>query len=197
MKYTIRQMQAHEIPLIVGIDRSEELSEEYVCTPVVEGIGLGLVRKAIQPARQIPNWGHRELESQFALYRRNLQYGAILLGGFNGEILVGFVLVTVHPDENTGEIYSLFVDRSHRGNGLGSALVKQAEAYCRSRGSPTLILYTGHSAPAVDFYLKRGFRIVGIRDPRFATKGFDLTVAKDLRNEQHAWADAEDGTAEG
>ena len=193
MNCEIRQMRVDEIPLIAGIDRSEELREDYVCAPVQAGLGLRLVRRPVEPPRHIPNWSKTELESRFALWRRNLGDGAELIGAFHAEAIVGFVLVTAHSEQNTGEIYSLFADRRHRGRGLGTALLAAAEQHCRRRESATLIVYTGHSAAAVDFYLKHGFRMVGIRDPRFATKGFDLTLAKELRAEPPAGGYVEDG----
>ena len=193
MNYELRQMHVDEIPLIVRIDRSEELRAEYVCAPVEAGLGLRLIRQPVDPPRHIPNWSRAELASRFALWRQNLNDGAVLVGAFHAETIVGFLLVTVHSAHHTGEIYSLFVDRSHRGKGLGTALLAAAEQHCRLRESSTLIVYTGHSAAAVDFYLKHGFRMVGIRDPRFATKGFDLTLAKELRAEPPAGGYVEDG----
>ena len=180
MKYEIRQMVPGEISLIEGIDRSEELREEYFCINLEDGLGLRLSKRRINPPRHIPNWSKAELISRFQLWNRNLVEGAVMFGGFEGQYLVGFIHVTVHTETRTGEIYSLFIDRHHRGKGLGSALLATAESHCRNLKAPNLILYTGHSAPAVDFYLKHGFHIVGIKDPRYATKGYDLTLAKEL-----------------
>jgi ribosomal protein S18 acetylase RimI-like enzyme len=180
MKYEIRQMQTDEIPLIEGIDRSQELREEYHYTLIEDGLGLRLSRRLVSPTRHIPNWSKAELTSRFGLWTRNLEEGALMLGGYEGQNLAGFVLLTVHLETKTGEIYSLFVDRHHRGKGLGTGLLAKAESHCCDLKASNLILYTGHSAPAVDFYLKNNFRIVGIKDPRYAIKGFDLTLAKEL-----------------
>lgn len=183
MAIEIRPMRIDEIPLIAKIDRSEKLREMYVCTPVEDSLGLRLIRRMINPPRHVPNWSKTELASRFALWRQNMEDGAALIGGFEADAIIGFVLVTVHATQDRGEIYSLFVDRHHRGCGLGTALLAAAERYCRTHNAATLMLHTGHSAPALDFYLKRGFRIVGLRDSRFATRGFDVTLAKELRPE--------------
>ena len=151
MKSVTRQMKSDEIPLIEGIDRAEELRVEYHCIPLAEGLGLRLCRRLVNPPRHISKWSKVELTSRFELWNRNLEDGAVLFGSFEGQKLVVFILVTVHSEKTLGEIYSLFVNRYHRGKGLGTALLEKAEHYCRNLKATNLILYTGHSAPAVDF----------------------------------------------
>ena len=57
------------------------------------------------------------------------------LCAFKAAWLVGFALVTARAGPGTGELYSLFVDRGHRRQGVGSALLTAAEGHCRDLGS--------------------------------------------------------------
>jgi ribosomal protein S18 acetylase RimI-like enzyme len=173
-------MEACELRLIEGIDRSEDLGHHYLCIPTRDGLGLRLVRQALDPPRRVPSWSPSELESHLTEWGHRLQAGAVLLGGFRDDALAGFVLFWVHTQPRRGEIHSLCVDVRHRGRGLGISLLHHAEANCRARGCCTLVLSTGYSAPAVDFYLRHGFRIAGIQDPRLAPRGSALTLAKEL-----------------
>lgn len=58
------------------------------------------------------------------------------------------------------EIQRIYVLRAHKGEGLGRALIKEAEAL--ARGKAFAYLWLGvweHNHPAIQFYEKLGFRI--------------------------------------
>ena len=56
------------------------------------------------------------------------------------------------------ELQQIWVDRAHRGHGLGSELVRRFEALGRHRGCRTFYLET-FSFQAPDFYRRHGYRV--------------------------------------
>ncbi|MDA7424499.1 GNAT family N-acetyltransferase [Thalassococcus lentus] len=83
--------------------------------------------------------------------------GATFLGGLRG---------------NTGNgwfhIWQFWVDRDHRGGGLGTQILQTAEAEARKRGCHSAHVDTlGHQAP--DFYRKHGYTCLGELENYVAT----------------------------
>lgn len=63
-------------------------------------------------------------------------------------------------------ISSLAVDRSHRGRGIGRALLDEIKARSQELKSPMLGLWTGLCYhPAIEFYIAEGFVISGWQAP--------------------------------
>ena len=52
----------------------------------------------------------------------------------------------------------LFVERTHRGRGIASQLLDLAERSCLEQGAQALHLEVTHGNPAIELYLRRGFR---------------------------------------
>ena len=180
MSASIRHLDIDEIPLIGTIDRSEEVEARYACQLNDDGWGISLTKVQCDPPEFEANWGRRELDTRFNLWRRNMeQEGAVFHGAFVGDRLVGVVFV-VERDGATAEIGTLHIDYRHRRKGVGSALVAHSEAQARQWGCKQIFAYTSYKARALEFYRAKGYRIVGIQDPMVATKNFDMTVAKSL-----------------
>ena len=180
--YRIRKLKPEEIHLVRGIDRSEEIRAEYVCAPAADGLGLRLSRRELDTPRVEANWGDQELASRCALWAENVNDGAAMFGAFRGEELIGFCIVARLDDSRTSELYSIFVDRRSRGQGVGKALLCRAERQSMEWGCEEMVLYTdtGHAAATVEFYLARRYRVVGIQDTAVKSKNFPLTMAKRL-----------------
>ncbi|MBI5461577.1 MAG: GNAT family N-acetyltransferase/peptidase C39 family protein [Gammaproteobacteria bacterium] len=104
------------------------------------------------------------------LSRRNFRYmltkanGATLVEDCQGE-LAGYVLVLFHAGTSLARMYSLAVDRSHRGEGLGGTLIEAAEAAALKRGCVYMRLEVRpDNAGAIALYRKYGYRQFGVLD---------------------------------
>ncbi len=75
---------------------------------------------------------------------------------------VGFVAVTLHPDDNIGEIFMVAVDPEHQRCGIATALTDFALEQIRELGMSVAMVETGGDpghAPARRIYEKAGFTL--------------------------------------
>ncbi|WP_171238812.1 GNAT family N-acetyltransferase [Ruegeria sp. HKCCA5763] len=71
------------------------------------------------------------------------------------------------------EIVTFYVQPRHHGKGIGSALLQLATDHCRDKGQGEIWLTTNsENAPAIDFYLSKGFRQVGVTDFRIGDQAY-------------------------
>ena len=108
-------------------------------------------------------------DSSLAQAQRGVRF---VLGAFDGEALVG--TVTLHCDcppnqPHRGEIAKMMTAASHRGQGIGSALLREAESRARQNGRTLLVLDTAVDEGATGFYEKLGYTLAGTI-PDFALK---------------------------
>ncbi|HIJ64996.1 MAG TPA: GNAT family N-acetyltransferase [Candidatus Hydrogenedentes bacterium] len=184
MNFIIRQLALDEIPKIGQIDNSDVVDARYVCIPNTEGLGLSLQRVVVEPPEHEPNWGEEELSCRYALWRRNVEEeGAVFFGAFVGDALAGVSLMTKFPDGQTAELYALHVDRQHRRQGLGAALMERVENQCAAWDCAQLLTYTTLKASSLDFYRSRKFCVIGLQDPSVETKNFEVTLLKKLKQD--------------
>jgi ribosomal protein S18 acetylase RimI-like enzyme len=95
-----------------------------------------------------------------------------VLGAFDGETLIG--TVTLHCDcppnqPHRGEIAKMMTAVSHRGRGVGTGLLQEAERIAQQNGRTLLVLDTAVDEGATDFYRKLGYILAGTI-PDFALK---------------------------
>ncbi|WP_298849589.1 N-acetyltransferase [uncultured Ruegeria sp.] len=71
------------------------------------------------------------------------------------------------------EIVTFYVQPRHHGRGIGSALLQVAIDFCRAKGRNAIWLTTNsENTAAIDFYLSKGFRQVGITDFHIADQAY-------------------------
>ncbi|WP_299985004.1 N-acetyltransferase [uncultured Ruegeria sp.] len=71
------------------------------------------------------------------------------------------------------EIVTFYVQPRHHGKGIGSALLDVAVDYTRDKGRNAIWLTTNsENKPAIDFYLAKGFRQVGVTDFRIGDQAY-------------------------
>jgi GNAT superfamily N-acetyltransferase len=95
----------------------------------------------------------------------------ILFGAFEGDALVGTVTLILQCPPNQphrAEIAKLMTLASHRGRGIGTALMRAAEREAAARGKTLLVLDTA-AGGAATLYEALGYNLAGII-PDFAFK---------------------------
>ena len=96
----------------------------------------------------------------------------IVLGAWDGEALVGTVslLLQMPPNQpHRAEIAKMMTDIAHRGHGIASALVREAERLAAERRKWLLVLDTASDEGAAGLYEGLGYRFAG-EIPEFALK---------------------------
>jgi GNAT superfamily N-acetyltransferase len=77
-----------------------------------------------------------------------------------GDALIGFTSVVLHPDDDLGEIHMIAVDPAYQKQGVGAALTDQAVAWIREAGMALAMVETGTDpghGPARRTYERAGF----------------------------------------
>jgi ribosomal protein S18 acetylase RimI-like enzyme len=96
----------------------------------------------------------------------------IVLGAFDGEILIGTVTLQLALPPNQphrAEIAKMMTRISHRGRGVATALLLAAERLAVERGRTLLVLDTATEGGASGLYEALGFRLTGVI-PDYALK---------------------------
>ena len=78
-----------------------------------------------------------------------------------GENLVGGIYGSVYW--NGLEIDTLWVDAQHRGSGIGTRLLSEAETFARENGAVVAFFKT---VDAREFYEKQGYQVYGVLEDR-------------------------------
>lgn len=116
-----------------------------------------------------------------------VENAAILVTRAGGRI-VGAAM-TGH-DGHRGALYYLGVDPDHRRGGIGRALVRAAEAWCRSRGAPKLnLLVRSENQTVLAFYAALGYLPTNSIS---LYRTLDPERAERERAEKAAWAAMQD-----
>ncbi|MDO4563134.1 MAG: GNAT family N-acetyltransferase [Clostridia bacterium] len=88
-----------------------------------------------------------------------LRLMASLIKNYTLVATAGGVVVGVISTENDGYINRLFTHYSYQQRGIASALLLKTEQWAGKQGIRTLTLEASYTA--IDFYIKKGFRITG------------------------------------
>ena len=89
---------------------------------------------------------------------------AILLTARRGAALEGYVLVLTRRGSRVARLYSLAVAPTAHGRGVGSRLLRAAEAAAAARGADCLRLEVrADNISAIRLYERRGYRSIGHR----------------------------------
>jgi ribosomal protein S18 acetylase RimI-like enzyme len=152
----IRRLEPKELERIGEIDRTEHVTQAYVC---IEG---SLQRQDVE--WRIPPWakagrGDHSVQGNIEAWRLYLDRGGSLLGALDGPRLVGFAIYLPRLTETMAQFAVLYVSSGRRGQGIGSRLTEEVIALARADGADDLYVSATPSAPTVDFYRAHGFEV--------------------------------------
>lgn len=180
MDIEIRELLPAELPRLATLDVSECVDAYYELETGETGASLRLRRRQLPVPQEKPTWGARETVSRLELWQENHARGRKFWGAFAGKQLTGFCLLSSETTDGIPEMYSIFVDRTHRHKGIGTRLVAQAEKHCRALGLRGIYLTTTLDGSAIDFYGKIGYRVVGLHGPVFRHASGEVAFFRDL-----------------
>lgn len=150
------RMKNSEISRIGEIDCSEHATSDYLYR---DG---KLERREVD--WHVPRWstdGHpeRSVQSRIKAWKPLLDKGGTMLGVFDQDKLVGFVIYRPDLTEDTAQLAVLYVSNGYRGRGIGSALTEKVIEMAITDGAWKLYVSATPSVPTVDFYRNRGFKL--------------------------------------
>lgn len=96
----------------------------------------------------------------------------VVLGAYDGDTLAGTVTVLLDLPPNQphrAEIAKMMTRLSHRGQGVASALLREAEAVAAKAGRTLLVLDTATDGGAATLYERQGYTLAG-EIPDYALK---------------------------
>jgi GNAT superfamily N-acetyltransferase len=156
-------MSEIEITALTASPKIRELLSEILVEVVANGGSVSFMHP-LAPEAADAFW-----DSALAAAARDER---IVLGAWDGEILAGTVtlLLDFPPNQpHRAEIAKMMTRLSHRGRGIATALMHEAERRAVERGRTLLVLDTATEEGASGLYEKLGFTLAGTI-PDFALK---------------------------
>jgi predicted N-acetyltransferase YhbS len=149
-----RPMQRDELGRVREIDRTEAIDTLYV----QEEASLREVHGDFSAAAWDPvGSGEHSVAVQRAELERYAGYGAICIGAFDDDRLVGIGVVRFHIRPGVAQLAYLHVSHGSRGQGVGIALAAELERLAREAGDTAMVVSATPSENTVLYYLNRGF----------------------------------------
>lgn len=164
------------------IDRSEQIDALYV----QDGATLTIRPGDWSASAWAPSGdGEHTVAAQRQELQALLDEGAVTLGAFDGDRLVGIGVLRVAVRPGTAQLAYLHVTRSHRAIGIGGRLADLLEAHALEGGATAIVVSATPSVNTVDFYARRGY--VAMEQPLpelLEREPEDVHMAKSLRPER-------------
>jgi GNAT superfamily N-acetyltransferase len=176
----VRSLGVGDVGLIAMIDRSEHVDVEFA---VVDG---RLTERPVTMT-EIPAWeptgsGPNSVAAKVAFCTRLVAHGAVLVGAFDNERVLGLAVVDPSFDPPLSWLAFLHVSRPHRRRGTASALWKAAVDLSAAAGAESMYVSAVPTGSAVGFYLRQGCRLADPVHPTlFEKEPDDIHLVVPLR----------------
>jgi GNAT superfamily N-acetyltransferase len=96
--------------------------------------------------------------------------------------IIGYAALTTHAAEGAAWISDLVVERTHRRQGVGAALLNAAGEWAQSRGLRRLLIEVQtKNYPAICFCEKLGLAFCGFNDHYYANQDIAVFFARNVR----------------
>jgi len=150
----LRELKGDEISSLWTIDRREVIEAVYA---LEDG------QLVLNPQHwDMLGWPPGEQETYTPLLRDCFDHGGAFIGAFDDAVLVGVVVLEgrfIGRRRDRLQLKFLHVSQSHRKQGLGRVLFREAEERARRLGARKLYISATPSENTVDFYRHLGCRI--------------------------------------
>jgi len=152
---TYRRLMPDELARVGEIDRTERIDALYVQRGA---------RLELRPGDwSAPAWsedgeGEHSVNGQRESLEHYVGHGAITLGAFRGDRLVGIGVVMPHLRPGVAQLAYLHVSDGYRDRGIGGRLSDELERLAREAGDREMVVSATPSLNTVRFYERRGFR---------------------------------------
>ncbi len=162
----IRSLTQADLPRLRDIN-ADFASDRYLdVVKHVDGFNVTwqLIERSLDPPFVSADYGIPSHEVDDLAKRLQRDDGLYLVIEEN-ERIIALLDVERETWRNTALIWNLYVDRAHRGQGLGSNLIKRAIQWAADRKLRAIWLETQtNNWPACKFYRQHGFQLCGIDD---------------------------------
>jgi GNAT superfamily N-acetyltransferase len=155
-----RPLERHEIERIWSIDRSEVHHHVYR----FEGGDL----VCIPDYFDLRGWPPEQVAQDTPVLYACFDRGGAFIGMFDDRHLVGVAVLDTIPLGPAGDqlqLKYLYVSRSYRRQGIGHALLREAQAIARTRGAKALYISSTPTENTVNFYRRWGAIVATPPDP--------------------------------
>ncbi len=175
---TYRRLTSAEISRVGEIDRTERIDALYV--------QRGALLELRSGDWSAPPWspdgeGEHSVAGQRASLAHYVEEGAILLGAFDRDRLVGIGVVLPHLRPGIAQLAYLHVSDGYRDCGIGGRLSDELEQLAREAGDRDMVVSATPSLNTVRFYRRRGFEPMAEPLPElYALEPEDVHLAKPL-----------------
>jgi len=150
-----RRLSEDDLDLVSQIDRTERIDALY--TQCGTRLELRSGDFSASPWR-LDGAGDHSVAAQVAAVREHVESGAVALGAFDSDRLVGIALVKPHVRPGVAQLAYLHVSSGYRAEGIGGRLCGQLEVIAREAGDTSMVVSATPSLNTVRFYERRGFR---------------------------------------
>ncbi len=178
MTITYRRLDAHELPRVSEIDRTERIGTLYI----QHGVELEAVAGEFDaPAWRAGGDGEHSVAHQVEECERWVAAGGTTIGAFAGERLVGIGIVVPHIRPGIAQLAYLHVSDGFRGAGIGVHLAAELDRIARDAGDTRMVVSATPSENTVGFYRGRGFEPTATPLPElYALEPEDVHLEKRL-----------------
>ncbi len=150
-----RRLASTDLSRIGEIDRTERIDRRYV----QHGTQLELrVGDWSSPPWDSEGDGEHSVAAQRAALERLAESGAIALGAFDADHLVGIGIVLLHVRPGIAQLAYLHISNGHRARGIGAQLSDELERIAGTGGDTSMVVSATPSLNTVRFYQRRGFQ---------------------------------------
>ena len=172
----IRRLKKSEIHKIAEIDRSEHVT-----------LGYAYKDGKLEPEKvnwRVPRWpreGSWGVEARIERLTRILEEGGVMLGAFDGDLLVGIAGLRYNLTETMAQLTTMFVSKDYRRQGIAARLAAEIFQLAREGGAKELYVSATPSESAVGFYQSHGFRLAEkVNKELYALEPEDIHMIKTL-----------------